>query len=203
MHFAVVFFVLLSSGYSEIVQAHGGGLDASGCHNNRKTGEYHCHRGPSETRPTNTQEPQSAQPTGSSALPYNRNLYGFKTYPVYSSRGFYTGQSCQTSIDHVVSLKDAHDSGAGRWSSEDRIAFANDRFNHVPACRNVNSSKGPSTPREFIRKSNDHQGIDYQIKTKCAYLGIYYQVKLKYQLSFRNNDEAIFKHCGLDILDSM
>jgi hypothetical protein len=24
--------------------AHGGGLDASGCHTNHKTGEYHCHR---------------------------------------------------------------------------------------------------------------------------------------------------------------
>ena len=27
--------------------AHGGGLNAEGCHNNRKTGDYHCHRGPS------------------------------------------------------------------------------------------------------------------------------------------------------------
>jgi hypothetical protein len=25
--------------------AHGGGLNAEGCHNNRKTGDYHCHRG--------------------------------------------------------------------------------------------------------------------------------------------------------------
>jgi hypothetical protein len=25
---------------------HGGGLDAYGCHNNRKVGGYHCHRGP-------------------------------------------------------------------------------------------------------------------------------------------------------------
>lgn len=25
--------------------AHGGGLNAQGCHNNRKTGDYHCHRG--------------------------------------------------------------------------------------------------------------------------------------------------------------
>ena len=25
---------------------HGGGLDAYGCHYNRKTGGYHCHRGP-------------------------------------------------------------------------------------------------------------------------------------------------------------
>jgi hypothetical protein len=24
--------------------AHPGGLDASGCHTNRKTGDYHCHR---------------------------------------------------------------------------------------------------------------------------------------------------------------
>ena len=27
--------------------AHGGGLNAEGCHNNRKTGDYHCHRGAS------------------------------------------------------------------------------------------------------------------------------------------------------------
>lgn len=26
--------------------AHPGGLDARGCHNDRKRGEYHCHRGP-------------------------------------------------------------------------------------------------------------------------------------------------------------
>ena len=25
--------------------AHGGGLDKHGCHTNRKTGDYHCHRG--------------------------------------------------------------------------------------------------------------------------------------------------------------
>jgi hypothetical protein len=24
---------------------HSGGLNAEGCHNNRKTGDYHCHRG--------------------------------------------------------------------------------------------------------------------------------------------------------------
>lgn len=26
--------------------AHGGGLNADGCHTNRKTGDYHCHRAP-------------------------------------------------------------------------------------------------------------------------------------------------------------
>lgn len=29
---------------------HGGGLNADGCHTNRKTGEYHCHR-PQAARP--------------------------------------------------------------------------------------------------------------------------------------------------------
>lgn len=28
------------------VYPHGGGLDAYGCHHNRKQGGYHCHRGP-------------------------------------------------------------------------------------------------------------------------------------------------------------
>lgn len=31
----------------EPAQAHPGGLNAEGCHNNRKTGGYHCHRGSS------------------------------------------------------------------------------------------------------------------------------------------------------------
>lgn len=32
-------------GASEAVPIHPGGLNAQGCHNNRKTGDYHCHRG--------------------------------------------------------------------------------------------------------------------------------------------------------------
>jgi endonuclease YncB( thermonuclease family) len=31
--------------------AHGGGLNKEGCHNNRKTGDYHCHRGPKSSTP--------------------------------------------------------------------------------------------------------------------------------------------------------
>lgn len=29
-----------------VASAHGGGLNSEGCHNNRKTGDYHCHRAP-------------------------------------------------------------------------------------------------------------------------------------------------------------
>lgn len=30
--------------FSAQASGHAGGLNAQGCHNNRKTGEYHCHR---------------------------------------------------------------------------------------------------------------------------------------------------------------
>ena len=41
---AAAFAVLLV--LHENALAHGGGLDALGCHHNRKLGGYHCHRGP-------------------------------------------------------------------------------------------------------------------------------------------------------------
>jgi len=40
--FFVFTILAASSGYSF---AHGGGLDSYGCHNDRKHGGYHCHRG--------------------------------------------------------------------------------------------------------------------------------------------------------------
>jgi hypothetical protein len=30
----------------DLASAHGGGLNAEGCHTNRRTGDYHCHRAP-------------------------------------------------------------------------------------------------------------------------------------------------------------
>lgn len=34
---------LLGAFWVSAAHAHGGGLNAEGCHNNRKTGDYHCH----------------------------------------------------------------------------------------------------------------------------------------------------------------
>lgn len=47
--------------------AHGGGLDASGCHNDRKRGGYHCHRGGSAQALRSPTVKQSVAPR--SALP--------------------------------------------------------------------------------------------------------------------------------------
>ncbi len=44
---AVAVLVLLTLAVaSDSALAHGGGLDSRGCHNNRRTGDYHCHRPP-------------------------------------------------------------------------------------------------------------------------------------------------------------
>ena len=62
--FMFVWFLLLpwAGGPSDApAAAHPGGLNAEGCHNNRKTGGYHCHRGPS-AQPTRAR--QLTQSTG-------------------------------------------------------------------------------------------------------------------------------------------
>lgn len=39
------------------VLAHPGGLNAEGCHNNRKTGDYHCHHGSTSRAPHPSRQP--------------------------------------------------------------------------------------------------------------------------------------------------
>ena len=44
-----IYFIVLFIGFytwlaSSELHAHGGGLNSKGCHNNTKTGDYHCHR---------------------------------------------------------------------------------------------------------------------------------------------------------------
>lgn len=55
---------------SPLALAHPGGLNAEGCHNNRKTGEYHCHGGGSRssgaaapTKQAVAPKPQPGSPT--------------------------------------------------------------------------------------------------------------------------------------------
>jgi hypothetical protein len=57
MRFALAFLALLSLQMPQSLAAHGGGLNAEGCHYNRKTGEYHCHRGSSFPKPRREARP--------------------------------------------------------------------------------------------------------------------------------------------------
>ena len=184
--------------------AHGGRLNSEGCHNDNAIGSYHCHR-KENSSPQKRLAPlpnkSDSMPTGEKRgyIAYSRELYAYESYPSETSIGFYTGKNCATNIDHVVSLKDAHESGAFAWEPKIKAAFANDKFNHVPACSRINSSKGSSAPRDFLRKSADGRGMEYEIRNFCGYVGIYYRIKKKYDLSFRNNDPGTFNLCGLTL----
>jgi hypothetical protein len=131
---------------------------------------------------------------------YNRDSFFYQSYKPNTSIGFYTNQSCDfINIDHVVSLKDAYDSGAASWSAYKKRTFANDKANHVPSCGRVNSSKGSAGPRDFLRRSNDGKGLEYEIVRFCEYVQRYYAVKLEYELSFKGNDSVTFEGCGVSI----
>ena len=131
---------------------------------------------------------------------YERKDFNYRSYKPNTSIGFYTNKSCDfINIDHIVSLKDAHDSGAASWSTYKKRTFANDKANHVPSCGRVNSSKGSAGPKDFLRRSNDGKGLEYEIVRFCEYVQKYYAVKAEYGLSFEDNDSATFEQCGVSI----
>ena len=55
--------------------AHGGGLDANGCHTNRKAGDYHCHRAPAAPRTT---PPPSVNPNVQPVIPQDGSSVHYK-----------------------------------------------------------------------------------------------------------------------------
>ncbi|MCR6650044.1 MAG: YHYH domain-containing protein [Cellvibrionaceae bacterium] len=59
--------------------AHSGGLDSSGCHTNRKTGDYHCHRSPASSRPQQLLPSTKAKSNSPSS--------GAQTVPVLANEG--------------------------------------------------------------------------------------------------------------------
>ncbi len=131
---------------------------------------------------------------------YNRKDFHFNSYKPYTYTGWYTGKPCsKIDVDHVVSLKDAYESGASEWTSEEKARFANDRLNHVSSCASVNRSKGSSTPKDVIRKANDGRGVEFEFIDLCSYLKKYHKVKTKYGLSFDNNDKVVFERCDFII----
>ena len=133
-----------------------------------------------------------------SADSYDRKEFNYRSYKPSTSIGFYTGKTCDfINIDHIVSLKDAYESGAASWGASKKKAFANDRSNHVPSCGRVNSSKGSEGPSDFLRRSRDGRGLEYEIVGFCEYVQKYYALKVKYGLSFKGNKKRPFESCGI------
>jgi len=129
---------------------------------------------------------------------YDRKEFNYRSYKPNTSIGFYTNKACDfINIDHIVSLKDAYESGASSWAASRKKAFSNDRSNHVPSCGRVNSSKGSEGPSDFLRRSRDGRGLEYEIVKFCEYVQRYYAVKVKYGLSFKGNKAHPFEGCGI------
>ena len=52
---------------------------------------------------------------------YDRKDFNYRSYKPNTSLGFYTNKACDfINIDHIVSLKDAYESGAASWSDSEQ-----------------------------------------------------------------------------------
>ncbi len=181
--------------------AHGGGLDAKGCHTEKRTGEYHCHRA------------QEAQKRGKSyaGSAYNRKqwhprwedadgdcqntrhevLAEESRVPVtlspdrcrviagrwldpYSGKIFTDPQNLD--IDHLVPLKEAHISDGSAWSPEKKRRYANDLSSPatlIAVSRRENRSKGARDPARWLPSNHAYH---------CEYVRLWKEVKARWGL---------------------
>lgn len=186
--------------FTRLVWAHGGGLDSEGCHLNSKTIEHHCHKNTYKELTISARSSSNTAATSykskSLSEQYDRDSFNFRSYSASGNVGFYTGELCiETDIDHIVSLKDAYDSGAWSWTTAQKKKFANDKTNHVESCSSVNRSKSSAAPKEFRNRSRDGKGLDYNIQNWCEYVIKYHSVKAHYHLSTAVNDMSLLYAC--------
>ncbi|MFE9607520.1 HNH endonuclease family protein [Streptomyces sp. NPDC006012] len=86
-------------------------------------------------------------------------------------------------IDHLVPLAEAWDSGAGRWTTAQRQAFANDltRPQLIAVTDNVNQAKSDQDPAEWMPSRTAY---------RCTYVRAWVQVKYYYDLSVDSAEKS-------------
>ncbi|MGW3953347.1 HNH endonuclease family protein [Streptomyces sp. NPDC004752] len=86
-------------------------------------------------------------------------------------------------IDHVVPLAEAWDSGAGKWTTAQRQAFANDltRPQLIAVTDSVNQAKGDKDPAEWMPSRTAYS---------CTYVRAWVQVKYYYNLSVDSAEKS-------------
>jgi len=107
--------------------------------------------------------------------------------------GVTTDDPADLQIDHFIPLADAWRSGASGWTSERRLAFANDRSSPdtlVAVTGSTNQSKGDSTPAEWLPPDRS---------SWCSYAEQWVRVKAEWDLSVtlpeRDRLEALLAAC--------
>lgn len=101
------------------------------------------------------------------------------------------GTSELVQIDHVVPLGWAWRQGAGTWTEEQRIAFANDPDNLLAVGGSVNGAKSDSGPGEWLPPDASYQ---------CEYARRFTAVLVEYRLGVGAADRAALEdlavRCG-------
>ncbi|MGW4244908.1 HNH endonuclease family protein [Nocardia sp. NPDC004722] len=92
----------------------------------------------------------------------------------------WTTDSSALDIDHIVALAEAWRSGASKFDDDTRRHIANDALNLVVSDPTANRSKGDQDPSSYIPPGN----------FRCAYIGHYIQVKVKYGLNVDTKEQA-------------
>jgi hypothetical protein len=101
-------------------------------------------------------------------------LTGGRWFSYYD--GEYVGDARGLDIDHLVPLAEAWDSGARRWTAQQREAFANDLGDPrslVAVTSSVNRSKGDRDPADWLPPRSS---------ARCRYVEQWVAVKLRWKL---------------------
>ncbi len=181
--------------------AHGGGLDAKGCHTEKRTGEYHCHRAQDTQKRENPQagsvydrkewhprwrdSDRDCQKTRDEVLaeesqvpvtlsPDKCRVIAGKWLDPYSGKIFTDPQNLD--IDHLVPLKEAHIGGGSAWSTEKKRRYANDLSypaTLIAVSSRENRSKGARDPASWLPSNCAYH---------CEYVRSWKEVKARWEL---------------------
>lgn len=109
-------------------------------------------------------------------------LVGGQWYSYYDN-ATWSDQS-DLDIDHVVALAEAWDSGASRWTTAQRRAFANDLGDErslVAVTDNENQAKGDEDPASYLPPYEP---------ARCRFIGEWVTVKLRWRLTVDTSEKV-------------
>ena len=180
---------------------HGGRLDTKGCHTEKRTGEYHCHRAPEVKRRENFPatsaynrkewHPRWEDADGDCQNTRHEVLAEESLIPIalsptgcevtagrwldpYSGKIF--TDPGELHIDHLVPLKEAHISGGSTWSTEKKRRYANDLSSPatlIAVSSTENRLKGARGPARWLPSNHAY---------RCEYVRLWKEVKARWGL---------------------
>lgn len=96
---------------------------------------------------------------------------------------WWDGDVSEISVDHLVPLSEAWQTGAADWSTDERREFANDITTSQlwAVTGTINSEKGDSDPSEWMPPNSD---------VHCDYVKSWVNVKYEYDLTITSDEES-------------